>query len=217
MGGASGFQPYLDPKPDGMGAVPGTDSGQWNVLYLFLNHKRFDENCEKFPETVAAIERVFPRHYSHAFFSALVPGSHISPHCGPSNKMLRCHLPLLGLEGARLHVGDEVITYNEGEAVVWDHSFRHEAFHEGATTRVILIVDFWHPDLTDEEVRFLETLRSAKLRVGRQIAAARRERDEEGVGSATNHFDLIDAAKGLLTDDDWWVLAAEEDPNAKPT
>ena len=54
------------------------------------------------------LPEVFPRHYSHAFFSALVPGSHISPHCGPSNKMLRCHLPLLGLEGARLHVGDEV-------------------------------------------------------------------------------------------------------------
>ena len=52
-------------------------------------------------------------------------------------------------------------------------------------------------------MRFLETLRSAKLRVGRQIAAARRERDEEGVGGATNHFDLIDAAQGLLTDDDW--------------
>ena len=45
----------------------------------------------------------------------------------------------------------QVITYTEGEAVVWDHSFRHEAFHEGPTTRVILIVDFWHPDLTDEE------------------------------------------------------------------
>jgi aspartate beta-hydroxylase len=213
----SGFQPYLDPKQDGTpGGEPGTDRGQWNVMYLFLNHKKFPETCEKFPKTVAAIESIMPRHYSHAFFSALAPGTHIKPHCGPSNKMLRCHLPLLGLEGARLHVADQVITYSDNEAVVWDHAFRHEAFHEGSETRVVLIVDFWHPDLTDEEVRFLETLRSAKLRVGRQIAEITKQ-NGEGLDGATNHFTIIDAAKGLLTDDDWWVINAEADPSTRPT
>jgi aspartate beta-hydroxylase len=211
----TGFQPYLDPKQDGTGGgEPGTDRGQWNVLYLFLNHKKFPEACEKFPKTVAAIERVFPRHYSHAFFSALAPGSHILPHFGPSNKMLRCHLPLIGLDGARLHVADQVVEYTFGEPVVWDHAFRHEAFHEGSETRVVLIVDFWHPDFSDEEVRFLGTLRSAKLRVGRQLAAAQRE--QAGLDGATNHFDIIDAAKGLLTDDDWWIIKAEEDKNTPP-
>ena len=130
--------------------------------------------------------------------------------------MLRCHLPLIGLEGARLHVADQVITYSENEAVVWDHAFRHEAFHDGSETRVVLIVDFWHPDLSDAEVRFLETLRSAKLRVGRQIAEITKQKDE-GLEGATNHFTIIDAAKGLLNDDDWWVIKAEADPSTRPT
>eukprot|EP00933_Yihiella_yeosuensis_P028386 TRINITY_DN22193_c0_g1_i2.p1 TRINITY_DN22193_c0_g1~~TRINITY_DN22193_c0_g1_i2.p1 ORF type:complete len:260 (-),score=46.31 TRINITY_DN22193_c0_g1_i2:537-1316(-) len=72
----SGFQPYRDPHhkgaedraaKDGIG-VEGVDRGMWNVLYLFLNHKRFEDNCARFPKTIAAIEKVFPRQYSHAFF-----------------------------------------------------------------------------------------------------------------------------------------------------
>lgn len=94
----SGFQPYRDPvhsqgRPaaDGLG-VEGVDRGMWNVLYLFLNHKQFEDNCLRFPKTIAAIQEAFPRHYSHAFFSALTPGSHILKHMGPSNRMLRVWL-----------------------------------------------------------------------------------------------------------------------------
>merc|ERR1719299_181288 len=86
----SGFQPYRDPVPsngagpnrvpsDGIG-VEGVDRGAWNVLYLYLNHKRFEENCARFPATLKMIEETFPRQYSHAFFSALTPGSHIMKH-----------------------------------------------------------------------------------------------------------------------------------------
>ena len=44
------------------------------------------------------------------------------------------------------------------------------------------------------QVRFLTTLRSAKLRVGRQIAEITKEK-EGGLDGATNHFTIIDAAK----------------------
>ncbi|CAK0856255.1 unnamed protein product [Prorocentrum cordatum] len=175
---SSGFQPYRDPivggnadraAADGLGAE-GVDSGAWNVLYLLLNHKRFEENCARFPATVKTIEEAFPRHYSHAFFSALTPGSHIVKHHGPSNRMLRVWLPLLGLEGFRLRVGDQVVEPRAGEAFVWDHSFEHEAWHEGDQTRVVLIVDVWHPDLSAPEVKFLSTLQNCRLRAGRALA-----------------------------------------------
>lgn len=39
-----------------------------------------------------------------------------------------------------------------------------KAWHEGDQTRILLIIDFWHPDLSDEEVRFLTLLRNTKLR-----------------------------------------------------
>jgi len=222
-GGTSGFQPYRDPvsggsqarvAKDGIGAE-GVDTGMWNVLYLYLNHKRFEDNCARFPATIRAIEEAFPRQYSHAFFSALTPGSHIVKHTGPSNRMLRAWLPLCGLEGFRLRVGDTIVTPNAGEAFVWDHSFEHEAWHEGPETRVVLIVDIWHPDLTDDEVKFLRTLQNCRLRMGRALAEHAAE--QGGEAQDATYFDIVERARHLLTDDDWWVVNAERDPSTKPT
>lgn len=61
------------------------------------------------PRTNRRAEEAFPRHYSHAFFSALTPGSHILKHTGPSNRMLRVWLPLCGMDGFRLRVGKTIL------------------------------------------------------------------------------------------------------------
>jgi len=195
----------------------GVDSGAWNVLYLYLNHKKFEDNCARFPATIKAIEEAFPRHYSHAFFSALTPGSHILKHTGPSNRMLRVWLPLCGMDGFRLRVGKTILRPEAGEAFMWDHSYEHEAWHEGDDTRVVLIVDVWHPDLTDAEVRFLGTLQNCRLRAGR-ILAEQAAQDAAGAADPEDatHFDIVERARHLLTDDDWWVLRAEADPTASP-
>ena len=36
--------------------------------------------------------------------------------------------------------------------MVFDDSFYHEAMNASDKPRVVLIVDVWHPDLSDEEV-----------------------------------------------------------------
>lgn len=77
------------------------------MFYLFLHDIKFEENCVKVPNTIKILQEVIPRNYCHAFFSALVPGTHITPHNGPTGKKLRVHLPLVGVEGARMRVGDE--------------------------------------------------------------------------------------------------------------
>jgi aspartate beta-hydroxylase len=59
----------------------------------------FDENLEKCPVTAHIIKNVIPRHYDHAFFSAVNPGTHIMEHHGPTNKKLRLHFSLIGSEG----------------------------------------------------------------------------------------------------------------------
>jgi hypothetical protein len=56
-----------------------------------------------------------------------------------------------------LIVAGETKVLVEGKCFVFDDSFQHEAFNDcaldsGCPPRVILIVDFWHPDLTDDEV-----------------------------------------------------------------
>ena len=108
-----GFQPYRSPayasknvSPDQIGSL-GNDAGTWNVFYLFLHDIKFEDNCAKVPNTIKILQEVIPRNYFHAFFSALTPGTHVTPHNGPTGKKLRVHLPLLGVEGARMRVGDE--------------------------------------------------------------------------------------------------------------
>lgn len=48
--------------------------------------------------------------------------------------------------------------------------------------------------------------------------AQARARGEAGNGETlSTYFDVIEKAKNLLTDDDWWVINAERDPTTKPT
>lgn len=73
-------------------------------------------------------------------------------------------MPLLGVKGSRLRVADQTMEQTLGKCYVFDDSFEHEAWHDGEETRVILICDFWHPDFSDEEIRFFKFLQSAKMR-----------------------------------------------------
>lgn len=156
MAGSSGFRQYREPRP----GVPYTtlhDAGDWHVLYFYFEGRWFRENCSRCPETARIVEAI-PRRGGLACFSALDPGTHIRPHAAPFNITLRCHLGLRGLEGARIRVGDETRTWKNGEALVIDDSFEHEVWVEGNERRAILIVDFYHPDLTEEEVAQLREM-----------------------------------------------------------
>lgn len=68
---------------------------------------KFDTNCEKVPKTMELINKHIPNNYHHSFFSALTTKSHIMKHYGPTNKKLRFHLPLMGVKGSRMRVGNE--------------------------------------------------------------------------------------------------------------
>ena len=75
-------------------------------------------------------------------------------HYGPTNKKLRCHLPLSVPEGGQctITVAGESVVLQEGKCILFDDSFLHEASNSSDQPRVVLIIDTWHPDLTDEEV-----------------------------------------------------------------
>jgi aspartate beta-hydroxylase len=75
------------------------------------------------------IEQHIPRHYYHAFISAVTPGTHIMKHYGPTNKKLRFHMPIAGIKGSRLRAADVTRTQEEGRCYVFDDSFEHEAWH----------------------------------------------------------------------------------------
>jgi hypothetical protein len=115
----------------------GTDRGDWNVYYLHLHNADYEANRARCPVTTATLAGV-PRSYQHAFFSAVAPGTHITPHTGPTNKKLRCHLPLLVPPGglSRIRVGDETVVFEEGKCFVFDDSFEHEVWNDAGAWRV---------------------------------------------------------------------------------
>lgn len=83
------------------------------------------------------------------------PGTHIYPHTGPTNCRLRAHLGLVVPDGVRLRIAEEVLKWKEGKIFIIDDSFEHEVWHEGKENRLVLIIDVWHPDLTEQERRSL--------------------------------------------------------------
>ena len=86
-------------------------------------------------------------------FSILNPGTAIRPHCGPSNARLRMHITIeYEGGGAWIRVGKENRTWErEGSVLIFDDSFEHEVHHNGVHRRIVLIMDFWHPELVISE------------------------------------------------------------------
>lgn len=228
-----GFQPYRTPKwvlnkdtteSDGVG-IESTSKGKWNIFYLFLHNMKYETNCSNLPFTVSLISEegrgedetlpkcALPRPYGHSMVSAMVSNTHIIKHYGPTNKKLRFHLPLLGVEGSSLTVAGEERELVAGKGYVFDDSFEHEARHNGPNTRLILIADFWHPDLSNEEIKFLSLIQNAQMRHEKQLAE-----EEEANGqkeTSDNFFSVIKGAQGLIKDNSWWSLAEDEKGNSQ--
>lgn len=190
---------YVMQAEDGLGSA-GHDAGNWNVFYLFLHNMDFRANRQLCPRTAAIIEAI-GGHYDHAFFSALAPRSHVAKHHGPTNKKLRCHLPLVvpppktagGDASCRLRIGGETIHVREGKCFVFDDSFEHEAWNDDPErSRVVLIVDVWHPDLSAAERKFLAFLRNAQLRSDKQRC--------EAAGGGDNFYHIIQQAHEKSSD-----------------
>merc|ERR1712173_148088 len=100
--------------------------------------------------------------FHHALISCLSPDSHIVAHNGPTNKKLRIYLPLLLEKDSNiLRVDEHAMKLKEGQCIVFDDSFVHEAWNKSPSkSRFTLIFDIWHPDLTEEEIDFLSRIQS---------------------------------------------------------
>lgn len=130
--------------------------GRWDVYGLYAFGEKLKSNCERCPKTTSLIESI--PGLTTAGFSALAPETHIRPHVGYSDDVLRCHLGLItpkplpdydrratGILTAKtcgLRVDDDFYYWEEGKAFVFDDTIRHEAWNWGDRTRFILLIDF---------------------------------------------------------------------------
>ncbi|KAL4217936.1 hypothetical protein ACF0H5_022675 [Mactra antiquata] len=137
------------------------EKGDWKQFTLYQRGKKNDVNCRRTPKTCALLDQV-PDATSctrgQIKFSVMHPGVHVWPHTGPTNCRLRAHLGLRIPEGPRIRVADKTKTWKEGKFIIIDDSFEHEVWHDGTESRLILIVDFWHPDIPLQERRTLSPI-----------------------------------------------------------
>lgn len=136
-------------------------SGDWDVAFFYERGRRHDEICDQCPITARGIE-AYPAMRTLAgliYVSRLRGGTHVHPHRGPTNLRVRCHLGIRVPDGdCAIRVGDETRRWEEGRCLVFDDYFEHEAWNHTDEDRIVLIVDLWHPDLSDTEIRLLEGL-----------------------------------------------------------
>jgi len=135
-------------------------SGSWSTFMLYELGRRIDANCARCPVTTSLAEKHGAVHSisSAVYFSVLAPKTRVATHTGPTNMRLRCHLGIEVPSGCGLRVGTEVLTWHEGECLVFDDSFPHEVWNDSDQRRVILVADLWHPDLTRKEVDLVDGL-----------------------------------------------------------
>ncbi len=148
----------LDPSAFVPEAEPIARSGSWDVFLLYERGRRHDERCRLFPTVTAILEqqRTIRTLAGLVYFSRLAPHSRVAPHRGPTNMRVRAHLGIEIPPECGIRVGEVSTTWHTGTCIVFDDSFPHDVWNESDRERIVLVVDLWHPDLSDDEVRLLD-------------------------------------------------------------
>jgi aspartate beta-hydroxylase len=90
-------------------------------------------------------------HGPEVLHSVFTPGTHLLPHRGVTNARAVSHLPMMIPDDCALRVGGEERAWREGQTLVFDDTYEHEAWNRSVELRVVLIADVWNPYLSDVE------------------------------------------------------------------
>ncbi len=157
------FDPYVKSHPDRPRPNnPLLDDSNWGAHYFWKNGEAIADNIAKCPKTVAALSAapipIIQDRSPMALYSVLEPDTHIAPHVGLLNTRLICHIPLIIPSDCALRVGSETRPWKDGEALIFDDSFEHEAWNRSRERRVILLFEIWRPEISETERSALTTI-----------------------------------------------------------
>jgi len=145
-----GSEALEDENLRGHGTAP-----SWNGYYFYRHGKRREDNCAACPATAAALDALplirIRDHGPEVLFSVFTPGTHLLPHRGVTNARVVSHLALIVPSDCALRVGGEERVWCEGQTLVFDDTYEHEAWNLSKQVRVVLIADVWNPHLTEAE------------------------------------------------------------------
>jgi len=145
----------------------GIHSAKWKS-FMFKSGQFIDQNCQHAPQTTALLRQI-PNLYT-AFFSVLDPHQYITPHFGYYKGFMRYHLGIIipddnaenkcwlrvnadlkdnAKRDKELVDRGEFYYWHEGEGVIFDDTFLHDAENASDRVRVVLWLDIarkmpWH-------------------------------------------------------------------------
>jgi len=155
--------------------------GEWNV-----------ENCNRFPKTYEIIRSLnIPLAVRGVCFARQGPGTGVFDHSDGRNFILTSHLGLKipKSDSVTMTVGGITKTWEEGKICTIDTSFTHKTENKSSEDRYVLIIDYWHPELSSIERDCLEYIYDLRNKFERGDVPVRKlrksypdEREEEGGG-----------------------------------
>jgi aspartyl/asparaginyl beta-hydroxylase (cupin superfamily) len=122
------------------------DQKKWRSYFLWGYGFKSNENCARCPNTTALVEQV--PGLRTALFSIHEPGMTIAPHKGVTAGICVAHLGLKipkAYENCAIRVENEIVNWRDGEAFVFDDTFKHETWNRTNEERVILLLHFDRP------------------------------------------------------------------------
>ena len=153
-------------------AISANDDRDWRMFIIKAYGVEVPKNKARCP-ALAAIVRTAPEVLS-ASISFMAPKKHIPAHRGPFRGVLRFYLGLSmpqladGRPGAVLKVADREYRLRDGEFMLWDDTYPHEAWNESDRVRAVLLLDVWRPGMPADMELFSRMLISI-VRAGMRI------------------------------------------------
>ncbi len=164
-------------------------SGEWRLLPLVMMQEEAPGIGDYCPVTMSLLRQI--PGLTTAAFSRLHPGTHIEPHRGFTDTVLRYHLALDVPNGTRFRIGSEERVWQEGETWIFDDTFEHEAENLGDRPRTVLLLDFLRPyGLAENRLKLLIQRILFRHRARRSIIWQVREQWK--VQWARGDFDEVD-------------------------
>jgi aspartate beta-hydroxylase len=131
--------------------ISANDGRDWRLFILKaygIENPRNIEACPVLSSIVAAAPDVVS-----ASISFMAPNKHIPLHRGPFRGVLRFYLPLVvpktagGSPAAVLKIAGSEYRLSEGECLLWDDTYSHEAWNCSDEVRVVLLLDVRRPHM----------------------------------------------------------------------
>ncbi len=136
--------------------------GDWKTVPLISWGVHSHKHQRHFPKTYDLLKQI-PGLVTISF-SVLAPKSHIKPHYGDTNAMVRCHFGL-EIPGELPEIGfrvkDQKQAWKEGELLIFCDGYEHEAWNQTDQERIILLFDVILPEFMSEKRKICGTVLSS--------------------------------------------------------